>query len=123
MPFVDLVSNEIYGAMVYQDLDTIIFWTLDAGASQPRESAVTAAQFDGAVIWPRDGVGWALLQRFQLVGDDDAPQAALARRQALDAYAAANGGQVAVHTAPDPAPAVPSPGLMARTLAIFTPKP
>lgn len=116
MAWLDLNTGIVHGAVIYQDGQTVILWT------GGQEAQITAAEFTepttfdparyspelverfedlGIVRRRRRGKGGDLRGRFlDLDPGADLPPAADARRAAIAAYAAGNGGQVIEHRAP-----------------------
>jgi hypothetical protein len=98
---VDLASGETYGQILYRDAADVVLGTLDFGASQMRESHLPAAAF-GQVV-DVEGIGRGALARFQILDVDAGAAEDLfqQRRDALAAYAAANGDSISVHSQDD----------------------
>lgn len=107
----DLKSGEVYGALVYQDAETVILRT------EGRESQLSAAEF--AEILSTD-TNWGLeFARFHAVPGEASPEDQI-RAGELARYAAGNGGQILDHREP-PKPPSAARMVLRRLKGAFTP--
>lgn len=94
MSYADIKTGEMYAFIIYVDDDVVIFWT------DGRESMLARTALDEDIsVFSDDGEQIGVTQRFHFVGPEgDIPADVAARRDTIEAYAIANGGQIMTHT-------------------------